>query len=154
VGCRFESCWDRHSDWGPLPIWFAGFASKPIPAAEMSYAAPGGNSKSASSRLSGPGPYFSFSLGSLIGTCREVLTILGLPSGYVRLKTVSRSRMNFSASMCVASLMVAFLVPSLVPSRLEALNSITYPRAARSARPDRHRSAQRQGEADRQRSRA
>jgi hypothetical protein len=77
----------------------------------MSYAAPGGNSKSASSRLSGPGPYFSFSLGSLIGTCREVLTILGLPSGYVRLKTVSRSRMNFSASMCVASLMVAFLVP-------------------------------------------
>jgi hypothetical protein len=44
-------------------------------------------------------PYFPLSLGSLIGTCREVLTILGLPSGWVRLMTVSRSRMNFSASM-------------------------------------------------------
>ena len=43
--------------------------------------------------------------------------------------TVSRIRMNFSASMWVASLMVA----SLVPSRLGALNSITYPRAARPA---------------------
>jgi hypothetical protein len=34
-----------------------------------------------------------------------VLTILGLPSGWVRLMTVSRRRMNFSASMGVASLM-------------------------------------------------
>jgi hypothetical protein len=50
-------------------------------------------------------PYFPLSLGSLIGTCREVLTILGLPSGWVRLMTVSRRRMNFSASMGVASLM-------------------------------------------------
>jgi hypothetical protein len=41
-------------DWGPFPIWFTGFGSKPIPVAEMSFAAPGGNSKSASSQPSGP----------------------------------------------------------------------------------------------------
>jgi len=43
-------------------------------------------------------------LGSLIGTCREVLTTIELPSGQVRLMIVSRTRKNFSASMCVASL--------------------------------------------------
>jgi hypothetical protein len=32
-------------------------------------------------KLPDRGPYFPRSLGSLIGTCREVLTILGLPSG-------------------------------------------------------------------------
>jgi hypothetical protein len=43
-------------------------------------------------------------LGNLIGTCREVLTTIELPSGQVRLMIVSRIRKNFSASMCVASL--------------------------------------------------
>jgi hypothetical protein len=52
------------------------------------------------------GFYFPLSLGSLIGTCREVLTTLGLPSGWVRRMAVSSSRMNFSASMCVASLTI------------------------------------------------
>ena len=79
MGCRFESCWDRHRTGDPFPIWFAGFGSQPIPVAEMIFAAPRGNSKSASSQPAGP--YVPLSLGSLIGTCREVLTILGLPSG-------------------------------------------------------------------------
>ena len=47
---------------------------------------------------------YPFLLGSLIGTCREVLTTIELPSGRVRLMIVSRTRKNFSASMCVASL--------------------------------------------------
>jgi hypothetical protein len=42
-------------------------------------------------------------LAGLMGTCREVLTTIELPSGQVRLRIVSRTRKNFSASMCVAS---------------------------------------------------
>ena len=56
------------------------------------------------------GAYFALSLGGLIGTCREVLTTLGLPSRWVWLMTVSRTRKNFSASMCVAPLTMASLV--------------------------------------------
>jgi hypothetical protein len=39
-----------------------------------------------------------------------VLTTLGLPSRQVWLMTVSRTRKNFSASMCVAPLTIASLV--------------------------------------------
>ncbi len=56
------------------------------------------------------GAYFALSLGGLIGTCREVLATLGLPSRQVWLMTVSRTRKNFSASMCVAPLTIASLV--------------------------------------------
>ena len=74
MGCRFESCWDRHSDWVR-----SQFAS---PGSEVSQLLllPGSPSPPASNfpdhRL-----YFPLSLGSWIGTCRDVLTILGLPSG-------------------------------------------------------------------------
>jgi hypothetical protein len=47
--------------------------------------------------------YFPRLPGSLTGTCREVLSTIGLPSGWLRLMIVSRTRKNFSASMCVAS---------------------------------------------------
>ena len=45
-----------------------------------------------------------FPAGSLTGMWREVLTTRGLPSGWLWLLIVSRSKMNFSASMCVASM--------------------------------------------------
>jgi hypothetical protein len=41
---------------------------------------------------------------NLTGTCGEALTTRGVPSGEVWLFSVSISRMNFSASMGVASL--------------------------------------------------
>src|SRR5438874_4488367 len=44
--------------------------------------------------------YFPFPLGSLIGTCGDELTILGLPSEWVWPRiSDSKSRKNFSASM-------------------------------------------------------
>ena len=48
-------------------------------------------------------------LGSLTGTCGEVLTTRGLPSGWVWLLRVSNSRKNFSASTAL---------PPEIPSRL------------------------------------
>ena len=48
--------------------------------------------------------YLRSPLGNLIGTCGELLTTLGLPSGLAWLLIVSMSRMNFSASMGLYSL--------------------------------------------------
>jgi hypothetical protein len=41
--------------------------------------------------------------GHLIGTCCEVLSTRGPPSGLVRVMIVSKTRKNFSASMCISS---------------------------------------------------
>ena len=56
--------------------------------------------------------------GNLIGTCGEGLTTRGAPSGEAWLFSVSISRMNFSASMGVASLVS--LGAGLIPGRGEA----------------------------------
>ena len=45
------------------------------------------------------GDYLPLLRGSLIGTCPEVLSTRGHPSGLVRLMSTSRTRKNFSASM-------------------------------------------------------
>jgi hypothetical protein len=50
---------------------------------------------------------------NLTGTCGEALTTRGVPSGEVWLFSVSISRMNFSASMGVASLSAEQLRPPL-----------------------------------------
>jgi hypothetical protein len=51
-----------------------------------------------------PRGYLLLAAGNLTGTCGEVLTTRGAPSGGAWLFSVSISRMNFSASMGVASL--------------------------------------------------
>src|SRR6478752_2281141 len=48
--------------------------------------------------------YLLVAAGNLTGTCGEALTTRGAPSGEAWLFSVSISRMNFSASMGVASL--------------------------------------------------
>ena len=45
------------------------------------------------------GDYLPVLRGSLIGTCPEVLSTRGHPSGLVRLISTSKTRKNFSASM-------------------------------------------------------
>ena len=47
--------------------------------------------------------YLLLAVGNLTGTCGEVLTTRGAPSGEAWLFSVSISRMNFSASIGVAS---------------------------------------------------
>ena len=51
-----------------------------------------------------PRGYLLLAAGNLTGTCGEALTTRGVPSGEAWLFSVSISRMNFSASMGVASL--------------------------------------------------
>jgi hypothetical protein len=54
--------------------------------------------------------------GNLTGTCGEVLTTRGAPSGEAWLFSVSISRMNFSASMGVASLVSSGLRAITAPA--------------------------------------
>ena len=118
-----------------------GSEANQFQADEISLAAPGSNSKSASSRLSGPQALLS-ALARQFD--RDVPRGAHDPRASVRVGPANdrfQKQNELFRKHDIASLMVAFLVPSLVPSRLEALNSITCPRAARSARPDRSRSA-------------
>jgi hypothetical protein len=59
--------------------------------------------KAAKRRQSQRADYLPLLRGSLMGTCCEVLSTRGPPSGLVRLMSVSKTRKNFSASMCVSS---------------------------------------------------
>lgn len=56
--------------------------------------------------------YFPILRGSFMGTCREVLFTRGPPSELVRLMSVSKTKKNFSASMCVSSERLAQRRPS------------------------------------------
>ena len=59
--------------------------------------------------------YLLLAAGNLTGTCGEVLTTRGAPSGGAWLFSVSISRMNFSASMGVASLVSSGRAEQLRP---------------------------------------